>query len=276
MAYLTLPGARLFYEEAGAGEPPLVFVHGVASAHDDWRAQLDFFRPRHRVVACDLPGHGASPGDPARCDIETYGADVAALLRALDLPPAVLVGHSMGARVVLQASVEAPQRAAGLVLVEGSRVGTGDPQAAERAVRQRMEAVGYPTFLRGLFADMFLAGSDPALQQRLVERALALPEAIGAALIPRFIAWDARSLEAALAQVAVPLLVIQSTYVNPERVRVPLAPGASSPWLELIRRSVPTAQIAVVGGAGHFVMVEQPQAVNRRLEAFVGRLVRAG
>ena len=276
MSYLALPGTRLFYEQAGNGDPPLVFVHGVASAHDDWRAQVDFCRPQRRVVVCDLRGHGASTGDPARCDIETYGTDVGALLRALDLAPAVLVGHSMGARVVLQAYVDAPQRVAGLVLVEGSRLGTGDPQAAEQAVRQQIQAVGYAAFVRGFFAGMFVEGSDPAVKERIVGRALALPEAVGAALFPRVVGWDARSLDAALAKVAVPTLVVQSTYINLQRVRVPLEPGASTPWLELVRQAVPTAQVDVVSGAGHFVMVEKPQAVNRRLEEFVARLSRSG
>ena len=274
MAYLTLPGTRLFYERAGDGDPPLVFVHGIASAHDDWRAQLDYFRARRCVVACDLRGHGASTGDPAQCDIETYGADVSALLRALDLPPAVLIGHSLGCRVVLQASVDAPERVTGLVLVDGSRLGTGDPQMAEQAARQQIQAVGYPAFLRGFFAGMFLEGSDPAVQERIVGRALALPEAIGGALFPRVVRWDAQAMDAALGRVAVPLLVIQSTYVTPQRVRVPLAPGASTPWLELVRRSVPTAQIEIVSGAGHFAMLEKPQAVNQHLEQFVARLSR--
>ncbi len=276
MPSLTLPGTQLFYEDVGHGTPPLVFVHGVACAHDDWHAQVDFFRPRQRVVACDLRGHGASTGDPAQCTIETYGADGGALLRSLDLPPAILVGHSMGARVVLQAYGDAPERVAGLVLIEGSRLGTGDAQTAEQAVRQRIEAVGYTTFVQGFFADMFLEGSDPDLKERLVKRALAVPEAVGTTLIPQVIGWDARSLDAALAKVAVPMLVIQSTYNNPQRVRVPLEPGARSPWLELVRQAVPTAQIEVVSGAGHFVMVEQPHAVNQLLEEFVIRLSRSG
>ena len=274
MANLTLPGTRLFYEREGDGNPPLVFVHGIACAHDDWRAQLDYFRARRCVVAGDLRGHGASTGDPAQCDIETYGADVRALLHALDLPPAVLIGHSMGCRVVLQVYADAPQRVAGLVLVEGSRLGTGDPQMAEQAARQQIRAVGYTAFLRGFFDGMFLEGSDPAVKERIVRRALALPEAIGAALFPRVVRWDAQSLDSALARVAVPMLVIQSTYVTPQRVRVPLEPGASTPWLELIRHAVPTAQIDIVSGAGHFAMVEKPQAVNECLEKFVTRLLR--
>jgi pimeloyl-ACP methyl ester carboxylesterase len=275
MPYLTLPGTRFYYDEVGHGSPPLVFVHGVASAHDDWRAQVAYYRPRHRVVVCDLRGHGGSTGDAAQCDIETYGADVTALLHALDLPPAVLVGHSMGVRVVLQAYVEAPERVAGLVLVDGSRVGTGDTQAIEEAVRQQIAAVGYTTFLNGLFADMFLEGSDPVVKERIINRALTLPEAIGSALIPRFIGWDARALDAALAKVAVPMLVIQSTYINPQRVRAALEPGASSPWLELMRQAVPTTQIEIVSGAGHYVMIERPHEINQHLEAFIARLPHA-
>jgi pimeloyl-ACP methyl ester carboxylesterase len=64
------------------------------------------------------------------------------------------------------------------------------------------------------------------------------------------------------------------TYVNPQRVRVSVERGASTPWLELVRRSVPTAQIFIISGAGHFVMLEKPQAVNERLEQFVTRLSR--
>jgi pimeloyl-ACP methyl ester carboxylesterase len=276
MPYLTLPETRLFYEDEGHGTPPLVFVHGAACAHGDWHAQVEFFRPRQRVVVCDLRGHGATTGNPAQCTIETYGADLIALLRSLDLPPAILIGHSIGARVVLQAYGDAAERVAGLVLIEGSCLGTGDAQTAEQAMRQRIEAVGYAPFVHGFFTDMFLAGSDPALQERLVNRALALPEAIGAALIPRVVGWDARALDAALAKVAVPVLVVQSTYTNPQRVRVPLEPGARSPWLELVRQAVPTAQIAIVSGAGHFVMLEKPEAVNQLLEAFVTRLSHSG
>ena len=78
----------------GAGAPPVVFVHGFACAHTDWAAQTAHLAPRHRTVAVDLRGHGASPGTPDECSIERYGADVAEVMRALDLPSAVLVGHS--------------------------------------------------------------------------------------------------------------------------------------------------------------------------------------
>ena len=54
----------------GAGDPPIVFVHGFACAHEDWDAQVAHLSPRHRTVAVDLRGHGASPGTAADCSIE--------------------------------------------------------------------------------------------------------------------------------------------------------------------------------------------------------------
>jgi pimeloyl-ACP methyl ester carboxylesterase len=274
MAYLERQGARLFYDRQGEGAPPLVFVHGFACDHGDWRAQVDFFRPRQHVVTCDLRGHGASGGDPAHCDIETYGADVSALIQTLDLPPAILIGHSLGCRVVLQAYLNAPQRVAGLVLVDGSRLGSGDPQAAEQAIRQRIQTLGYGAMMREFFAGMFLEGSDPAVKERVVRRALALPEAVGAALFPRLARWDAQHLDAAFRQLAVPLLVIQSTNLTPQQIRVPLQPGDTTPWLELVRRAVPAAQIEIVSGAGHFTMLDKPQLVNQLIDGFAARVVR--
>ena len=274
MPYLELQGIRLFYERQGDGDPPLVFVHGFACSHDDWQPQVDFFRTRQSVITCDLRGHGASDGAPEHCSIETFGADLSALLSTLDLQRAILIGHSVGCRVVLQGYLDAPQRVAGLILVDGSRVAAGDPQVAEQTAQQMLQSVGYTTIIRRLFDDMFLEGSDPARKERILSRALALPEEIGATLLPRVFGWDARTMDSALSQIAVPLLALQSTYINTERVRVPIQPGVTTPWLELIQYHVPTAWIEIVSGVGHFSMLEAPEAVNQTVAAFVAKVAR--
>ena len=125
----------MHFVRRGQGRPPLVFVHGFGCSHEDWRGQLEFFAGSHAAPACDRRGPGAPPGRPHECSLEHYGGDVAALLANLDLPASILVGHSMGCRVVLEAARLDPQRVAGLVLVDGSRIGTGDPGEAEAAAR---------------------------------------------------------------------------------------------------------------------------------------------
>jgi pimeloyl-ACP methyl ester carboxylesterase len=262
----------LRHERAGAGAPALVFVHGFGCSRTDWAAQLAHFAGAHDCVACDLRGHGESPGRAEDCSIETYGADVVRLLEALDLPPAVLVGHSMGCRVVLQAALDVPERVAGLVLIDGSRIGTGDPASAEASAAQAVAATGYARFAQALFDGMFLPTSDPKLRAHIVKRAEAVPHAIGAALFARFVAWDARDMERALSAARQPLLVIQSTYLNSNRVRVPLAPGQSTPWFDLVRAHCPQARIEIVTGVGHFPQIEAAGRVNALIENFVAPL----
>jgi pimeloyl-ACP methyl ester carboxylesterase len=269
MPYATVNGTELHYERAGAGAPPLVFVHGFGCAAEDWQPQVEAFGARHMTLACDLRGHGRSPGAPESCSIETYGADVAALLRALNLGGAVLVGHSMGTRVVLQACLDAPDRVAGLVLVDGSFMAAAGERAEEDA-RRAIAATGFAGFGAGLFEQMFFAPG--AMADRIRARAARLPEAVGAALFPRMVGWDHRNMAAALGRVGVPLLAIQSTMMTPERRRVPLAVGANTPFFELIRSRAPRSQIEVVPGVGHFTMLEAPDAVNRLLADFVARV----
>src|SRR5689334_24213977 len=125
----------MHFVRAGKGIPALVFVHGFACTSDDWRAQRDHFEKTNEVVACDLRGHGQTPGRPQECSIEHYGGDVAALVNNLELREVVLVGHSMGCRVVVEAARLVPKRVSRVVLVDGSRVVASDPVTAEAAAR---------------------------------------------------------------------------------------------------------------------------------------------
>lgn len=250
---------------AGSGGTPIVFVHGFACDRSDWRAQIEHFALSRQVIACDLPGHGESPGGAADATIERCGDEVAALLGELD-SPVVLVGHSLGCRVVLQAYRRSPARVAALALIDGSRMGTGDPAQAESAMRAAIDFAGYPAFAEALFSPMFLKRTPAAVA--VIERAKRLPAEIGANLFPAMVRWDAAQVEAALAAVRVPLLVIQTTTLNTERKRISLKAGDTTPWLDLVRNRVPQARVEVLPGLGHFAQIDAPQQVN----ALIGSL----
>jgi pimeloyl-ACP methyl ester carboxylesterase len=235
----------------GQGAPPLVFVHGFTGDHTDWQLQIDHFEGEQQVVACDLRGHGGTPGRPAECTIEHYGGDVAALLANLELSKAILVGHSMGCRVVLEAARLDPDRIGGIVLVDGSRMSGG----------VALESAGYVAFADGLFGQMFVRSSPQS--EAIIARAKRMPANTAVAAFRSMLRWDAEKLEAALAAVRAPLMVIQSTWINPERRRASLKAGQTSPWLELLRQRVPGARIEVVPGVGHFTQLEAADTVNR-------------
>jgi pimeloyl-ACP methyl ester carboxylesterase len=234
-------------------------VHGFACDHSDWHFQFEELKAKHEVVACDLRGHGETPGRPHECSIEHYGGDVAALLNNLELAPATLVGHSMGCRVVLETSRIAPERVAGLVLIDGSRQGRGTPAEAELSTRAAILASGYPTFVENVFRQMFPEWSPQA--EAIFQRVKRMPAETGIALWTNMVRWDATQLDAALAALRAPLMVIQSTWINPQRKRLPLKEGQSSPWLELLKTK--TSNIQIIPGVGHFTQLEAPGRVNQ-------------
>src|SRR5262249_61193968 len=82
----------------------------------------------------------------------------------------VLVGHSMGCRVITEAYLQAPADVAGLVFVDGSIIG-GDPDFAIKRARENIERNGMDALTQRLFSDMFVENSDPKLRDRLVARA---------------------------------------------------------------------------------------------------------
>jgi pimeloyl-ACP methyl ester carboxylesterase len=259
--------ALIHHVVAGAGSPPIVFVHGLACVHTDWQRQIGHFSARHLTVAVDLPGHGATPAADTST-IERCGMDVAALLRARSLPPAVLAGHSLGCRVVLDAALRAPEHVAGIVLVDGSRFGP----AATRAFEARFAAGEYEDLVRGLFQQMFTPRSDARTVAAVIERALALPEAVGQDLLLSLVRYDVDKLESALERTAKPLLVLQATFINETRERVSVQPGQTTPYLDLIRAKVPTARVEILPGVGHFPQLDAPAETNRAIETFVATL----
>jgi pimeloyl-ACP methyl ester carboxylesterase len=237
-------------------------VHGFACDHTDWRFQLEELKNKYEVVACDLRGHGETPGRAQECSIEHYGGDVAALITNLDFSSAILVGHSMGCRVVLEANRLAPERVAGLVLVDGSRQGSGDPAQAEALTRSAILAASYPVFAENVFRQMFLEWSPQA--EAALARLKRMPAETGIELWTRMVRWDVTQLDAALAAVRAPLMAIQSTWINAERKRLPLQEGQSSPWLDLLKTKA--SRIEIIPGVGHFPQLEAPERVNRLLE----------
>jgi len=97
--------------------PTVVFIHGAEHDHSVWALQSRYLAHHgYGVLAVDLPGHGRSQGAPLR-SIETIADWLAALLAALDVAPATLIGHSMGSLVAIECAARHPQRVGKLVLV---------------------------------------------------------------------------------------------------------------------------------------------------------------
>ena len=250
----------------GSGDPPLVFVHGFLCRHQDWHEQVAYFAGRREVVACDLPGHGASPARAWPLTAKAFGGAVAELITRLNLHRAVLLGHSMGCRIVMEARRQAPDRVAGLVLVDGSRMSV-NADNPNQEVDELIRRYGYKAMVENLFNGMFF-GAPPPWKSEKMAQVLAIPESTGLPLFRSVTEWDAVALESALDEIDVPVHVIQSTALGYDHKRRQLVPGEASPYQRLVLERVSDATNDVVP-AGHFSMIEAPERVNASIERFL-------
>ncbi len=151
MPFVDLGDARLFFTDEGAGDPPLLLVHGYTADSHDWSWQLPHFVAAHRVVAVDLRGHGRSSAPPKGYTTRQFAADLAGLLDQLGIERVVAMGHSMGGSVVSALAVEHPDRVAGVVAVDPAYL---LPDATADGIRPLLD---------------LLAGTDPVpLVQQLI------------------------------------------------------------------------------------------------------------
>jgi pimeloyl-ACP methyl ester carboxylesterase len=263
--------AFLKIDSAGSGAPCLIFVHGGFCDRHDWDAQVTAFASRHRVIAFDMPGHGESqlPAEPtvaalgeALCEVkDRYGGG-----------NVVLIGHSLGVDIVLEAYRQCPASIAGLLLIEGGLVADGDPERAANAVAERMDAVGLDAFLRGAFSQMFTSTSNAKLRERVLGRLERLDRSFAREIIHSKVRWDASVAASVLASVTTPVRLIQSTYFDETFERRSLKGGMTTPWTALVSRQVPHADVCYVEATGHFPHIEAAEIVNEQIRAFLDQL----
>ena len=120
---IEIAGRRVNYVEMGSGEgPPVVFVHGLGGAWQNWLENIPRTAEERRTFALDLPGFGRSEMPRAEISISGYGRTVNQFCEQLGLDEVVLVGNSMGGFVAAETAIQFPSRVERLVLVSAAGI----------------------------------------------------------------------------------------------------------------------------------------------------------
>ena len=251
---------RLNVVEAGSG-PPVVLLHGLFGAAQNWGAIQRRLAARHRVLALDLRNHGASPRAPVM-NYPVMAADVAETLAAARALPAAVVGHSMGGKV-------------------GMAMALARPEAVTRLAVADIAPVAYPPALRGYLDAMRILPLHPGLTRREADAALAaaVPEPGIRAFLMQNLRFerDPPAWRLGLEEIAAAMPAIESFPDFPgshyDGPALFLA-GERSGYIRAehearIRALFPAARLATVPAAGHWVHAENPQGFLALLEPFL-------
>jgi pimeloyl-ACP methyl ester carboxylesterase len=256
-------GTRLYVEEAGSGTP-VVFVHEYAGDWRTWEPQMRYFSRAHRCVTYSQRGYPPSdvPADPKRYGQDVARDDVIAVMDALGIDKAHVVGHSMGALTALHVGIRYPQRCLSVTAAGCGYGSSPDPalveqtRAASRETAQMFETLDF-TIAAARYADGATRQTHKHKDPRgFAEFAQMLAEhsPVGHALTMRELQakrptlWD---MQADLKTFSVPLLVLV---------------GDEDDWcLEasvFLKRTAPTAGLCVIPRSGHTITSEEPAAFN--------------
>lgn len=251
MAQLLRDEVVLAYDQAGEGDPALVFVHGLSCHGGFWTAQLTHFAASHRVLGVDLRGHGDSDAPRQRYTITGFADDLAWICAELDVACPVVVGHSLGGLVALELSASYPGRLSAAVLIDSVLLPTGNRASTVDRLVARLRGDDPDRALHQHFSNFFGPDDSPATKAWILAEAERTPAHVTSSVWEESLdSWDDAE---ALARV--PLLYLDAGTSNADLARaVELNPRL------MIGRTV---------DSGHFSPLEVPDQINAMLERFL-------
>jgi len=247
-------GLTLTYETRGTGDTTVLLIHCWTCDREFWREQVDALAQDYRVVTLDLGGHGESPGERESWRVLDYGADVQAVADALELQRVVLVGHSMGGPVALEAARRLGQRALGVICVD--TLHDADFEFPEEMAQQWIAGLeqDFEAAMAEAMGGMAASGIDPAVRDWIVQRAIAASPEMAVGLMRDFLTLD---LPQMFRDAGAPIRCVNA------------APPAVPPTNVEGNRRYADYDAVILEGVGHFIQLERPEEFNAQLREFV-------
>ncbi len=242
----SFDGVDLSCEVRGSQNNPLFFVHGWSCNRDFFAPQAEYFSESHQVISLDLAGHGQSGSGRTEWTIGNFARDVNAVVNALALESPILIGHSMGGAVCLEAARLLGENVAGVVLADTFVFDYGHFDKTQIEQFLGSFRADFPRAIKGLVEQTTPDGTSQALRESMIS---AMSSASLAMAIPAFeslLHWDALPIFQAL---NIPVCCVNGSLINAEACQ-----RYDSFW-----------HATQMPQAGHFLQLEDPDGFNRCL-----------
>ena len=260
-------GINIYYESHGNGFP-LVFAYGLGGNTTEWEPQMDAFGQRYRFIVWDPRGHGKSDAPPSADQYtqEIFAQDLKGLLDHLEVRQAYVGGLSMGGGVATRFTMQYPEQVAALLVIDSASASGRETPHETRMMRQEIIRLAETEGMQAV-AEYSMknnpnisrtAGSGQDQEDRIRQMYLAL-NPVGYAHSTRMIlnaVFDAGLLEG----ITVPTLVLAGRE------------DPALPACRFIHEKISGSQLIVIDDAGHLSNLDQPEAFNQAVLAFLAKV----
>jgi pimeloyl-ACP methyl ester carboxylesterase len=243
----TADGSAIRYGVRGQGDVTLVFVHCWTCNHTFWDKQVEHFSRNYRVVWLDLAGHGESGSRRESYTMQAFGQDVASVVEAVGAQRVILVGHSMGGPVSVEAAKRLGDRVLGVVGVDTFYTGFEYPKTeAEIAAMIKPFEDDFATTTKYMIDSMFTPAADPSAKEWVLTQFDGSKKSMGISAMYGLLRWNAAGR----------LEQYQGRLRN-----INAAPTGKEQPLH--------HSVVLIPGVGHFVPQVKPDEFNAALQSIV-------
>jgi len=250
----TAAGLHYFLHEGGSTlKPPLVLIHGAGGDHLFWPPEIRRL-PDYRVITLDLPGHGKTNG-PGCQSIEDYARCVAKFVDASGISRTVFIGHAMGGAIALALAHDFPDRVAGIGLISTGACLPIPSSVIENAANQSTLLLA----IKSLHEMSIGPQTSPNLSEIYFKR---LTETRQPLLLGDLLACDRFNMVGRLRDIRSPALVVCGTGDRLTPIR----------FSETLSSQIPGAALQTVEGAGHMLILDQPDRLAKLISVFLATI----
>ena len=258
---IEIDGLSISYKDCGAGETPVIFIHGFPFDKSSWYDQLEHLQDKRRVIAYDIRGFGKSTAGDMKASMDIFARDLIGFMDALHIRQAVICGLSMGGYIALNAVQNYPERFRGLVLCDTQSV-ADTPEGKEKRYKniELIEHSGLNEFTDAFISKVFA--------KHTLDHKKEVTDRIRATILNTPVPTLARTLSAlaqrvetssALEHIDIPTLIIcgaEDEVTPPEQSR-------------FLHQHIKHSEYKEIPVAGHLSNLEQPAIFNRYLEEWL-------
>lgn len=252
----SFDGTTIYYDVKGEGDVNLVFVHCWSCDRSYWDEQVDYFTDKYRIVTIDLAGHGKSDMIRADYTIANFAKDVKAVVNKLNLDEIILIGHSMGGPVALEAALMMSDKTLGLIGIDTFNDIDKQPTADEFNQIKNYFSTDFYNKTKQYITSMFYPEADSLIIEKVSEDMASAPKKVAMSSIKSlYYYYDIDSFK----KLEIPVRSLQGDLFNTDT--------------EVLENNCEDYDIITLEGYGHFLMLENPQLFNEKLNLLIDSII---
>ena len=251
----SFDGTKISYIIEGKGEPVLLFIHGWSAEKTYWEYQINEFSKDYTVVALDLAGHGESGIKRENYTIPAYGKDVAAVAKENGLKNIILVGHSMGGAVAIEAARILGDDVIGIIGADTFHDLTAKYTEEDKVEYLKPFKENFRANCKAFAESMFPVGANKKIVEAVVNDMVAAPEKVAVNSFENLLNYDPAP---SLNSISVPFIAINSTFLDTNTAGN--------------RMVTDSFTVKIIKGVGHYLMIEDPESFNKYLREAISEI----